>query len=1073
MASTTSRQDFLSVFPSLVKDVLDDAKKYNVPQNALDWLEKSLNANTPTGKLNRGISVPDSVSLLLKRPLTADELQQAATLGWLTELLQAFFLVADDIMDSSITRRGEPCWYRQPGVGLVAINDAFMLESAIYLILKKEFRKHAAYLDLIELFHEVTWQTELGQLCDLITAPEDNVDLGNFSMAKYSFIVIYKTAYYSFYLPVALALHLTGLATPGNLKQAHDILIPMGEYFQIQDDYLDAYGDPAVIGKIGTDIKDNKCGWLINKALLIATPEQRKTLDENYGQKDDAKEAKVKQLYNELQLETHYQQEEEKRVAEIRQRIADVDEGEGLQKKPLFQSVHGQSAGSSFPTLYPGLVFGSNANDTTVEMSGSSEKRDIKNHLLFEVATEVANRVGGIYSVLKSKAPVTTAEYGDRYTLIGPLNKTSAAVEVEELEPPPGHVRDTINSMKERGIEIMYGRWLIEGAPRVLLINTATGYRWLSEWKGDLWSQAGIPSPEGDHETNEAIVLGYLVAWFLGEFVSRERKRAVVAHFHEWLAGVALPLARKRKIDCTTIFTTHATLLGRYLCAGSVDFYNNLQFFDVDAEAGKRGIYHRYCIERAAAHSCDVFTTVSHITAFESEHLLKRKPDGVLPNGLNVKKFSAVHEFQNLHSVQKEKIHDFVRGHFYGHLDFDLDNTLYFFTAGRYEYRNKGVDMFIEGLARLNHRMKLSGTKTTVIAFLIMPAQTSSLSVESLKGQAVIKALSDTVGSIERGIGRRLFERSVGWKEGDALPDEKELITSADRVALRRRLFAMKRHGLPPIVTHNMINDAEDPVLNQLRRVQLFNQSSDRVKVIFHPEFLNSNNPVLSLDYEDFVRGTHLGVFPSYYEPWGYTPAECTVMGVPSLTTNLSGFGCYMDELIENAPDYGIYIVDRRTKGVDDSVNQLTDFMFDYTQKSRRQRINQRNRTERLSDLLDWKRMGMEYIKARQLALRRAYPASFDDEGDYDDIIGGTEQKISRPLSVPGSPRDRSGMMTPGDFASLQEGKEGLSTDDYIAWRLPEEEEPEDIPFTLTLKKKGSDTNSPAPGLIGGLNGSS
>lgn len=521
------------------------------------------------------------------------------------------------------------------------------------------------------------------------------------------------------------------------------------------------------------------------------------------------------------------------------------------------------------------------------------------------------------------------------------------------------------------------------------------------------------------------------------QYLSRETNRAVIAHFHEWLAGVALPLAKKRQMDVTTIFTTHATLLGRYLCAGSVDFYNNLQYFDVDSEAGKRGIYHRYCIERAATHSADVFTTVSHITAFESEHLLKRKPDGVLPNGLNVKKFSAVHEFQNLHSVQKEKIHEFVRGHFYGHLDFDLENTLYFFTAGRYEYRNKGVDMFIESLARLNHRLKTTGSKTTVVAFMIMPAQTTSLSVDSLKGQAVTKSLADTVANIEHGIGRRLFERSVHWKDGDPLPDEKELITPADRVLLRRRLFAMKRSSLPPIVTHNMVNDAEDPVLNQLRRVQMFNQSSDRVKVVFHPEFLNSANPVLALDYDDFVRGTHLGVFPSYYEPWGYTPAECTVMGVPSITTNLSGFGCYMEELIENSSDYGIYIVDRRNKGVDDSVNQLTDYMYEFANKSRRQRINQRNRTERLSDLLDWKRMGMEYVKARQLALRRAYPTSFTDADEFDDIIGGTEQKISRPLSVPGSPRDRSGMMTPGDFASLQEGKEGLSTEDYIAWRLP------------------------------------
>ena len=540
------------------------------------------------------------------------------------------------------------------------------------------------------------------------------------------------------------------------------------------------------------------------------------------------------------------------------------------------------------------------------------------------------------------------------------------------------------------------------------------------------------------------------------KFIAHERRRAVVAHFHEWLSGVALPLTKKRHMDLTTIFTTHATLLGRYLCAGSVDFYNNLQYIDVDSEAGKRGIYHRYCVERAAAHSADVFTTVSHITAFESEHLLKRKPDGVLPNGLNVKKFSAVHEFQNLHSQAKEKINDFVRGHFYGHNDFDLNNTLYLFTSGRYEFRNKGVDMFIEGLARLNHRLKTSGSKVTIVAFIIMPAPTSSLTVEALKGQAVVKSLRDTVEMVEKSIGKRMYERCLEWKEGDdTMPDEKDLITSQDRVLLRRRLFAMKRHGLPPIVTHNMLNDANDPILNQFRRVQLFNHPSDRVKVIFHPEFLNSSNPVLPLDYDDFVRGTHLGVFPSYYEPWGYTPAECTVMGVPSITTNLSGFGCYMEELIENSSDYGIYIVYRRTKGVDDSVNQLADFMFNFASKSRRQRINQRNRTERLSDLLDWKRMGLEYVKARQLALRRgtvalgltvcvyaklilaAYPSSFEATEDYYDIIGGTEQKITRPLSIPGSPRDRSGMMTPGDFASLQEVKEGLSTEDYIAWRLP------------------------------------
>ncbi|GME77186.1 unnamed protein product [Ambrosiozyma monospora] len=597
--------------------------------------------------------------------------------------------------------------------------------------------------------------------------------------------------------------------------------------------------------------------------------------------------------------------------------------------------------------------------------------------------------------------------------------------------------------MKSRGIEYIYGRWLIEGAPRVILFDIGSAVKFLNEWKSDLWSLAGIPTPESDIETNDAVMLGYLTAWFIGEFCCHETDKAVVLHCHEWLAGVAIPLCRQRKIDCTTIFTTHATLLGRYLCAGQVDFYNNLDKFDVDYEAGKRGIYHRYCIERSAAHAADVFTTVSHITAYESEHLLKRKPDGVLPNGLNVVKFQAVHEFQNLHAEKKEKINEFIRGHFYGQLDFSLDNTLYFFIAGRYEFRNKGVDFFIEALARLNHKLKEANSKMTIVAFIIMPAATSSFTVDTLRGQAVIRQLESTIKDVQASMGKRLFEWCQAPNNSSnasqvQLPDLDDLLKPSDRVLLKRRMFALKRDTLPPIVTHNMVDDATDPILNEIRQCQLFNKKEDRVKIIFHPEFLNSSNPVLPLDYDEFVRGCHMGVFPSYYEPWGYTPAECTVMGVPSITTNLSGFGCYMEDLIENSEDYGIYIVDRRMKSVDESINQLVDQMFEFSEKTRRQRINQRNRVERLSDLLDWKRMGLEYVKARSLALKRAYPDQFKHGANP---FENNSRKITRPLSVPGSPRDKyAGLMTPGDLGTLQE----TNDTDYIAWSLNRDDE-EDV----------------------------
>lgn len=218
---------------------------------------------------------------------------------------------------------------------MIAINDSFILESAIYLLLKKFFRQESYYIDVVELFHDITFKTELGQLLDLITAPEDKVNLDNFGFSKYYFIVRYKTAFYSFYLPVALAMYQAGVATEKNLQQAKDVLIPLGEYFQVQDDYLDCYGDPEHIGKIGTDIQDNKCGWLVNKALEIVTPEQRALLDEHYGRKNADSEAKIKKLYLDLNIETHYKEYEAQSVKEIAALVEKVDESEGLKRAVL------------------------------------------------------------------------------------------------------------------------------------------------------------------------------------------------------------------------------------------------------------------------------------------------------------------------------------------------------------------------------------------------------------------------------------------------------------------------------------------------------------------------------------------------------------------------------------------------------------------------------------------------------------------------------------------------------------------------------------------------------------------
>lgn len=338
MDKQLARTRFINEFDELVKELTDILKGYNMPQEAIDWYTKSLHYNTPGGKLNRGLSVIDTYAILkgtTSTELADAEYKKVALLGWCIELLQAYFLVADDMMDQSKTRRGQPCWYLVEGVGNIAINDSFMLEGAIYILLKRHFRQDSYYVDLLDLFHEVTFQTELGQLLDLVTADEEHVDLSKFSLDKHSFIVIFKTAYYSFYLPVALSMYVCGISDEKNLKQVRDILIPLGEYFQIQDDFLDCFGTPEQIGKIGTDIKDNKCSWVVNKALLKVTKEQRELLDNNYGKKDDVSEKRVKDLFKELDIEKDYYEYEEAIVAELRQKIDQIDESTGLKKDVL------------------------------------------------------------------------------------------------------------------------------------------------------------------------------------------------------------------------------------------------------------------------------------------------------------------------------------------------------------------------------------------------------------------------------------------------------------------------------------------------------------------------------------------------------------------------------------------------------------------------------------------------------------------------------------------------------------------------------------------------------------------
>jgi len=339
------RQAFLAVYDDLKHFLLNECKdQYALPEEHVSYIARLMDYTVQGGKLNRGLSVVETV--LYMQPDASDEtLYKARVVGWCIEWLQAFFLVADDIMDASITRRGQPCWYKLEDVGMVACNDYLILESQIYRILKHYFAPQCAdssqddtnataavYYQLLNQFHETTFQTELGQLNDtriqLLDPETKQLDLNRLNITTYNHIVKYKTSYYSFYLPIVSGYILLGLSEQKNrqlFQLTENICIQMGEYFQIQDDFLDCYGSPEVIGKIGRDIEEGKCCWIVIQALnKCTTPEQKQIIQDHYGRDNENDVAIIKQLYSDLDIVSVYKQYERETCKQLTSLIDDL-----------------------------------------------------------------------------------------------------------------------------------------------------------------------------------------------------------------------------------------------------------------------------------------------------------------------------------------------------------------------------------------------------------------------------------------------------------------------------------------------------------------------------------------------------------------------------------------------------------------------------------------------------------------------------------------------------------------------------------------------------------------------------
>lgn len=593
-----------------------------------------------------------------------------------------------------------------------------------------------------------------------------------------------------------------------------------------------------------------------------------------------------------------------------------------------------------------------------------------KPRVLIEIAWEVCNQVGGIYTVIRSKVPAMVEEWGDNYFLMGPYFPNTAAVEFEPItdltDSPLGN---TVRKMQEMGYNIHYGHWLVTGKPRIVLFDFWSIHKDVDKIKFGLWERHQISTVNCEDLVNQVLALGEMFRVFLSELAKDiGHKIDLVAHFHEWMAALPIPDLKAENAKISTVFTTHATMLGRYMAPNFSNFYEQMQLVDWKEMSSHYGILPQVTIERLAAHNCHVMTTVSDVTDKECQYLLGRKSDIILPNGLNVTRFTALHEFQNLHMQYKDKINEFVMGHFFQSYAFDLDKTMYFFTSGRYEYANKGYDLTLEALARLNWKMKQAKLDTTVVMFIVTRNPYHSIDPAVLQSRAVMEEIQENCESIQKQVGERLFMESA-MSDSFKMPDLNKFVDEYWQLRLRRTIQSWKTKQTPKTVTHLL--KREDEIVDFLRKSNLQNNESDRVKIVYHPDFIAPTNPLFGMEYSQFVRGCHLGVFPSYYEPWGYTPLECVVRGIPTVTSDLSGFGDYMLQLMKDHDNWGVYVINRTKQNFHQAAEQLADIMLKFVKMSRRDRIMQRNRVESISEVFDWKNLRSYYDTAHDLAIKR------------------------------------------------------------------------------------------------------
>jgi len=546
------------------------------------------------------------------------------------------------------------------------------------------------------------------------------------------------------------------------------------------------------------------------------------------------------------------------------------------------------------------------------------DKNQLSPDYIFETSWEVCNKVGGIYTVLSTRAKTLQDTYKDKIIFIGPdFWKETACPYFQEEK---ALFADWQWEAKEQGISVRVGRWDIPGKPIAILVDFNPYFEKKNEIYTWLWESYQVDSLHAYGDYDEASMFSYAAALVVESFYRHylDASKKVVFHANEWMCGLGALYINQRVPEIATIFTTHATSIGRSIAGNQKPLYDYLFAYNGDQMACELNMQSKHSIEKQTAHHVDCFTTVSDITARECVELLDKPVDVVLPNGFENTFVPKMPAFTRKRNLARRKMLDVANALLGENLS---DDTLIVSTSGRYEFRNKGIDVFVEAMNRLLRDRDL---KKKVLAFIVVP----------------------------------------GW-------------VGEPRQDLKERLASKQQYDTPlevPQVTHWLHNMGHDNVLNMMKFYDMHNRREDNVKVIFLPCYLDGKDGILNLSYYDVVLGNDLCIYPSYYEPWGYTPLEAVAFKVPCITTDLAGFGLWANKVFGHAGEIqdGVKVIHRTDYNYSEVADIIKDTVAFYSGLSQKEIEACRKNAEALSKKALWSEFIQYYNEAYDFALRRA-----------------------------------------------------------------------------------------------------